>query len=63
MSTLTHNKVAVIPGASKGIGAGIAKATSQTLADGWRTGVAKAFERRINAIVLEGAQIDPRERL
>jgi NAD(P)-dependent dehydrogenase (short-subunit alcohol dehydrogenase family) len=37
--------------------------TSQTLADGWRTGVTKAFERRINAIVLEGAQIDLRERL
>jgi NAD(P)-dependent dehydrogenase (short-subunit alcohol dehydrogenase family) len=37
--------------------------TSRTLADGWRTGVAKAFERRINAIVLEGAQIDLRERL
>jgi NAD(P)-dependent dehydrogenase (short-subunit alcohol dehydrogenase family) len=37
--------------------------TSQTLADGWRAGVAKALERRINAIVMEGAQIDPRERL
>jgi NAD(P)-dependent dehydrogenase (short-subunit alcohol dehydrogenase family) len=37
--------------------------TSQTLADGWRGGVAKALEQRINAIVLEGAQIDPRERL
>jgi NAD(P)-dependent dehydrogenase (short-subunit alcohol dehydrogenase family) len=37
--------------------------TSQTLADGWRTGIAKALERRVNAIVLEGAQIDPRERL
>jgi NAD(P)-dependent dehydrogenase (short-subunit alcohol dehydrogenase family) len=37
--------------------------TSQTLADGWRAGVAKALERRINAIVLEGAQIDLRERL
>ena len=37
--------------------------TSQTLADGWRTGVAKALERRINAVVLEGAQIDLRERL
>ena len=37
--------------------------TSQTLADGWRTGVTKAFERRINAIVLEGAQIDLRDRL
>jgi NAD(P)-dependent dehydrogenase (short-subunit alcohol dehydrogenase family) len=36
---------------------------SRTLADGWRTGVAKAFERRINAVVLEGAQIDLRERL
>jgi NAD(P)-dependent dehydrogenase (short-subunit alcohol dehydrogenase family) len=36
---------------------------SQTLADGWRTGVAKALERRINAVVLEGAQIDLRERL
>ena len=36
--------------------------TSQTLADGWRTGVTKAFERRINAIVLEGAQIDLRDR-
>ena len=37
--------------------------TSQSLADGWRTGVVKAFERRINAVVLEGAQIDLRERL
>jgi NAD(P)-dependent dehydrogenase (short-subunit alcohol dehydrogenase family) len=37
--------------------------TSQALADGWRAGVAKALERRINAIVPEGAQIDPRERL
>jgi NAD(P)-dependent dehydrogenase (short-subunit alcohol dehydrogenase family) len=37
--------------------------TSRPLADGWRTGVAKALERRINAIVLEGAKIDPRERL
>ena len=37
--------------------------TSRPLADGWRTGVAKALERRINAILLEGAQIDPRERL
>jgi NAD(P)-dependent dehydrogenase (short-subunit alcohol dehydrogenase family) len=37
--------------------------TSQTLADGWRTGVTKALERRINAIVLDGAQIDLRERL
>ena len=37
--------------------------TSQTLADGWRAGVAKAFERRINAVVLEGAQIDLHEKL
>jgi NAD(P)-dependent dehydrogenase (short-subunit alcohol dehydrogenase family) len=37
--------------------------TSLTLAEGWRTGVAKALERRINAVVLEGAQIDPRESL
>ena len=37
--------------------------TSQTLADGWRTGVVKAFERRINAVMLEGAQIDLREKL
>jgi hypothetical protein len=37
--------------------------TSRLLADGWRAGVAKALERRINAVVLEGAQIDPRERL
>jgi NAD(P)-dependent dehydrogenase (short-subunit alcohol dehydrogenase family) len=37
--------------------------TSQMLADGWRAGVAKALERRINAAVLEGAQIDVRERL
>jgi short-subunit dehydrogenase len=29
--------------------------TSLTLADGWRTGVAKALERRINAVALEGA--------
>ena len=36
--------------------------TSRTLADGWRGGVTKAFERRINAVVLEGAQIDLRER-
>jgi hypothetical protein len=37
--------------------------TSRTLADGWRAGVAKALERRINAVVLEGAQIDLKERL
>jgi NAD(P)-dependent dehydrogenase (short-subunit alcohol dehydrogenase family) len=37
--------------------------TSQTLADGWRAGVAKGFERRINAVVLEGAQVDLTERL
>jgi NAD(P)-dependent dehydrogenase (short-subunit alcohol dehydrogenase family) len=37
--------------------------TSRTLADGWRGGVTKAFERRINAVVLEGAQIDLQERL
>jgi NAD(P)-dependent dehydrogenase (short-subunit alcohol dehydrogenase family) len=37
--------------------------TSQTLAEGWRTGVTKAFERRINAVVLEGAQIDLHEKL
>jgi NAD(P)-dependent dehydrogenase (short-subunit alcohol dehydrogenase family) len=37
--------------------------TSQAIADGWRTGVAKAFERRINAVLLEGAQIDLREKL
>jgi NAD(P)-dependent dehydrogenase (short-subunit alcohol dehydrogenase family) len=37
--------------------------TSRTLADGWRGGITKAFERRINAVVLEGAQIDLRERL
>jgi NAD(P)-dependent dehydrogenase (short-subunit alcohol dehydrogenase family) len=37
--------------------------TSRTLADGWRAGVAKALERRINAVVLEGAQIDVREKL
>jgi NAD(P)-dependent dehydrogenase (short-subunit alcohol dehydrogenase family) len=36
---------------------------SLTLADGWRTGVAKALERRINAVVLEGAQVDLTERL
>jgi NAD(P)-dependent dehydrogenase (short-subunit alcohol dehydrogenase family) len=37
--------------------------TSQTLAEGWRAGVAKALERRINAMAVEGAQIDPRETL
>jgi short-subunit dehydrogenase len=37
--------------------------TSRLLADGWRAGVAKALERRINAVVLEGAQIDIQERL
>jgi short-subunit dehydrogenase len=36
--------------------------TSQTLADGWRAGVAKALEHRISAIMLEGAQIDLRDR-
>ena len=36
--------------------------TSQTVADGWRAGVTKAFEHRINAIMLEGAQIDLRDR-
>jgi NAD(P)-dependent dehydrogenase (short-subunit alcohol dehydrogenase family) len=37
--------------------------TSQAIADGWRTGVAKAFERRINSVLLEGAQIDLHEKL
>ena len=37
--------------------------TSRMLADGWRAGVAKALERRINAVVLEGAQIDLTGRL
>ena len=37
--------------------------TSRSIADGWRAGVAKALERRINAVVLEGAQIDLQERL
>ena len=37
--------------------------TSRSIADGWRAGVAKALERRINAVVLEGAQIDIQERL
>ena len=37
--------------------------TSRLLADGWRAGVAKALERRINAVVLEGAQMDIQERL
>jgi NAD(P)-dependent dehydrogenase (short-subunit alcohol dehydrogenase family) len=37
--------------------------TSQTLAEGWRAGVAKALERRINAIVMDGAHIDLTERL
>ena len=37
--------------------------TSRTLADGWRAGVTKALERRINAVVLEGAQIDLTARL
>ena len=37
--------------------------TSRSLADGWRSGVAKALERRINAMAMEGAQIDPRETL
>jgi NAD(P)-dependent dehydrogenase (short-subunit alcohol dehydrogenase family) len=37
--------------------------TSRTLADGWRSGIVKAFERRIHAVVMEGAQIDMREEL
>ena len=37
--------------------------TSQLLADGRRSGVTKALERRINAVVLEGAQVDIHERL
>jgi NAD(P)-dependent dehydrogenase (short-subunit alcohol dehydrogenase family) len=37
--------------------------TSRTLADGWRGGVAKALERRINAVVLDGAQVDLTEKL
>jgi NAD(P)-dependent dehydrogenase (short-subunit alcohol dehydrogenase family) len=37
--------------------------TSRTLADGWRHGIVKAFERRIHAVVMEGAQIDMREEL
>ena len=36
---------------------------SQSIADGWRAGVAKALERRINAVVLEGAAVDVHERL
>jgi NAD(P)-dependent dehydrogenase (short-subunit alcohol dehydrogenase family) len=36
---------------------------SRSLADGWRAGVTKALEHRINAVVLAGAQIDLRERL
>jgi hypothetical protein len=36
---------------------------SQSIAEGWRAGVTKALERRINAVVLEGAQIDIQERL
>jgi NAD(P)-dependent dehydrogenase (short-subunit alcohol dehydrogenase family) len=37
--------------------------TSRTLADGWRTGVTKAFERRISAVMVEGAQVDITESL
>jgi NAD(P)-dependent dehydrogenase (short-subunit alcohol dehydrogenase family) len=37
--------------------------TSRPIADGWRAGVTKSLERRINAVLLEGAQIDPRETL
>jgi hypothetical protein len=37
--------------------------TSRLLAEGWRAGVAKALERRINAVVPEGAQLDIQERL
>ena len=37
--------------------------TSQPIAEGWRAGVTKALERRINAVLLEGAQIDIHERL
>jgi hypothetical protein len=37
--------------------------TSQTIADGWRSGVVKALERQFNAGVLEGAQIDLQEKL
>ena len=36
---------------------------SQSLADGWRTGVSKVLERRFNTMVLEGAQADMRDRL
>jgi NAD(P)-dependent dehydrogenase (short-subunit alcohol dehydrogenase family) len=37
--------------------------TSQTIADGWRSGVVKALERQFNAGVLEGAQIALQEKL
>jgi NAD(P)-dependent dehydrogenase (short-subunit alcohol dehydrogenase family) len=37
--------------------------TSRSIADGWRAGVVKALERRINAAVLEGVQIDLQEKL
>jgi NAD(P)-dependent dehydrogenase (short-subunit alcohol dehydrogenase family) len=37
--------------------------TSRSLADGWHSGVVKTLERRINAVVLEGAQLDLQERL
>jgi NAD(P)-dependent dehydrogenase (short-subunit alcohol dehydrogenase family) len=36
---------------------------SRAMAEGWRAGVTKALERRMNAVVLEGAQIDLHERL
>jgi NAD(P)-dependent dehydrogenase (short-subunit alcohol dehydrogenase family) len=37
--------------------------TSRPIADGWRGGVVKALEHRINAVLLKGAQIDITERL
>jgi NAD(P)-dependent dehydrogenase (short-subunit alcohol dehydrogenase family) len=37
--------------------------TSRSLEEAWRSGVVKALERRINAVVLEGAHIEVRERL
>ena len=37
--------------------------TSLPIADGWRAGVTKALERRINAVLLDGAHVDIHERL
>ena len=54
--------VGIFDGLKKGEEDTFPDPTSQSLADGWRAGVAKALEHRFNAVVLDGVQIDLQEK-